>query len=107
VDDGAAPGAEPGLDRRVTRPGDSLAALIARYERAHAALARRARDEDRLEETFVDPAGWTQTRGGTILHVVLHDAQHRGEVLHHLERLGVPDLPEGDPQEWEHATGII
>ena len=32
---------------------------------------------------------------------------HRGEVLHMLQRLGVPDLPDGDPQEWEHLTGRV
>jgi len=92
-------------------PADrSLAALIERHERSSttfATVARRVRDEQRLDDTFLDP--WTQaatrrTFGGTVIHVILHDAQHRSEALHILERLGVPDLPEGDPLEWEDQT---
>lgn len=88
-----------------SRDARSLAALADRHERscaAFAAFARRVRDEGRLDDTFVDEAGMRWTLGGAIAHVVLHDAQHRGEVLHILRRLGVPDLPEGDPLEWEH-----
>ena len=61
------------------------------------------RDEQCLDDTFADPdaAAVRQTFGGAIVHVVLHNAQHRGEALHLLERLGVPDLPEGNPLEWE------
>ena len=93
------------------QPDDrSLAALIDRHERSSAAfatVARRVRDEQRLNDTFLDP--WTgsttrRTFGGAIVHVVLHNTQHRGEALHILERLGVPDLPEGDPLEWEDET---
>lgn len=85
----------------------SLAALIERHERSHATfatVARRISDEQRLDDTFLDPWETPRTFGGTIVHVVLHDAQHRSEALHILERLGVPDLPEGDPLEWEHET---
>jgi uncharacterized damage-inducible protein DinB len=85
----------------------SIAALIERHERLYAtfaSFARRARDEQRLDDTFVDHFAFRQTVGATIIHVVWHNAQHRGEALHILARLGVPDLPEGDPQEWEHAT---
>jgi uncharacterized damage-inducible protein DinB len=39
-----------------------------------------------------------------IIHAIQHNAQHRGEVLHMLERLGVPNLPEGNPLEWELLT---
>jgi uncharacterized damage-inducible protein DinB len=84
--------------------GRSLAALLDHHERAYAtfaAFARQVRDEQRLEDTFVDEP---VTLGSTILHVILHNAQHRGEALHLLERLGVPDLPEGNPLDWELAT---
>ena len=61
----------------------------------------------RMDETFIDHDSYPQSFGATILHVVLHNARHRGEVLHILQRLGIPDLPDGDPQEWEHMTGRI
>jgi uncharacterized damage-inducible protein DinB len=85
----------------------SLTALVDRHERSYAAFAafaRRVRDEQLLDDTFVHPVTARETFGGTIIHVVLHNTQHRSEALHVLERLGVPDLPEGDPQEWAHET---
>ena len=95
----------------VVDPGDdrSLEGLRERHERAYttfADFARRMRDEQRLEDTFADPddADVRLTFGSAIIHVVEHSAQHRGEVLHMLERLGVPDLPEGNPLEWELLT---
>jgi uncharacterized damage-inducible protein DinB len=42
------------------------------------------------------------TFGGAILHVILHNAEHRTEVLHILERLGVPNLPEIDHALWDY-----
>jgi uncharacterized damage-inducible protein DinB len=93
------------IDRE--REDRSVAALRARHDRAYSAfadLARWLRDEARLDETYVDDYGQPQTFGGTIAHVILHDAQHRGEALHILQRLGVEALPEGDPLEWEHET---
>jgi uncharacterized damage-inducible protein DinB len=76
------------------------------YER-FATFARRMRDEQRLDESFNDHWNYPQTIGGTILQVILHNQQHRAEILHMLQRLGVPDLPDGDVQEWEHKTGVI
>ncbi len=99
---------QPVTTERTSHP--SIAALSERHERAHAAfaaLARRVRDAQRLDDTFVDHFGYRQTLGGTILHVALHDAEHRTEALHMLKRLGVPDLPELYPQDWEHATHLI
>src|SRR6266508_3569844 len=69
----------------VQRDDRSRAALVERHERSYATfatVARRVRDEQRLEDTFVDP--WTQsatrrTFGGTIIHVILHNTQHRSE----------------------------
>lgn len=87
--------------------GDSLPALIDRHERAYAtfaALARRMRDEERLEETFVDAYGEPLRFGGGIVHVVQHNAEHRAEALHILARLGVPDLPEIDHALWDHLS---
>jgi uncharacterized damage-inducible protein DinB len=86
------------------RDNRSLAALIDRHERSYApfaTLARRVRDDQRLDDTFVDHFDTHMTFGGAILHVVLHNAEHRTEVLHILERLGVPDLPEVDHGLWD------
>jgi uncharacterized damage-inducible protein DinB len=85
----------------------ALPSLLERHERSYAIfadLARRMRDEQRFDEVYQDHYDYPQTIGGTILHVILHNSQHRSDVLHILQRLGVPDLPEADPQEWEHAT---
>ena len=89
------------------RDDDSLPALIERHERFYATfatLARQFRDEQRLEDTFIDHYAARKTFGGTILHVVLHNAEHRTEALHILERLGVPDLPEVDHGLWDYQT---
>jgi len=83
---------------------NSLAALIDRHERSHATLAafaRRMRDEQCLNDTFLDHFGGPMTFGGGILHVVLHDAEHRTEALHILERLGLPGPIEVDHGLWD------
>jgi uncharacterized damage-inducible protein DinB len=83
----------------------SLAALSDCHERSYAAfatVARRLRDEQRLDETYGDHYAVRKSCGGTILMVVEHDAEHRTEVLHILERLGVPDLPEVDLGVWDY-----
>jgi uncharacterized damage-inducible protein DinB len=93
------------IDRR--RDGRSLPALVDRHRRsfdAFAALARRLRDEQRLDETFTDSYGEPMRFGGAIVHVVLHDEGHRLEALHILSRLGVPDLPELDHALWDHVS---
>lgn len=64
-------------------------------------LARAVIADGRLDETFPDPWNVRRSFGSTILHVTLHNHNHRTEVLHILERLGVQNLPEGDPLEWE------
>jgi uncharacterized damage-inducible protein DinB len=84
--------------------------MLARHARAYDRFETVARDlvaSGRLDETFVDSYSYPESFGATILHVVFHNVQHRGEVLHILQRLGMDDLPEGDPQEWEHMTGRI
>lgn len=88
----------------------SVSALAERHERfqpAFAALARNIRDEQRLDETFVDHYGVRQSLGATIIQLMHHNTQHRSEIRHMLERLGVANLRDFDPQEWEHATGRI
>ena len=82
----------------------SMTALRERHERAFAtfaALARQVRDEQRLEDTFVDHYAERMTFGGAILHVILHNAEHRSEAVHILGRLDVPDLPA--PPEVDHG----
>src|SRR5215213_8172030 len=80
---------------RSTSGPSSLNTLIADHERASAAfasLARRVRDEGRLDDTFRDHYGLPMTYGGAILMVILHNEAHRTEVLHIFARLGVPEL---------------
>jgi uncharacterized damage-inducible protein DinB len=88
------------------QPDDrSLAALSDHHERSHAAfasVARRLRDEHRLDDAFVDHYAVRKSFGGTILMVVEHNVEHRSEALHILERLGVPDPPEVDLGVWDY-----
>jgi uncharacterized damage-inducible protein DinB len=88
-------------------PERSVVELIAWHETASAdfaALARRIRDEGRLDELWIDvlddpPAA--KSYGGAIAHVITHNMHHRAEVLHMLQRLGIQELPEGDVLSWE------
>ena len=83
----------------------SLAALIERHERFYetfATLARRLRDEQFLDDTFIDHYDARKSFGGTILHVVLHNAEHRTEAVHILTRLGVAGPPEVDHGLWDY-----
>ncbi|MDQ3044636.1 MAG: DinB family protein [Chloroflexota bacterium] len=88
------------------QPDDrSLAALIDHHERTYAvfaSVARRIRDKRRLGDTFVDHYAVRKSFGGTILMVVEHNTEHRGEALHILQRLGVSDLPEVDLGVWDY-----
>ena len=88
------------------QPDDrSLAALVDDHERSYGAfatVARRLRDEQRLAETFLDHYAVRKSFGGIILMVVEHNVEHRGEALHILQRLGVPDLPEVDVGVWDY-----
>lgn len=97
-------------DRTTQSYDRSLSALTERYERfqpAFAALARSIRDEERFDESFIDHYGVRQSLGATIIQLLHHNTQHRSELRHMLERLGVSDLWDFDPQEWEHATGLV
>jgi uncharacterized damage-inducible protein DinB len=86
------------------RDASSVGALIEDHERSYstfATYARRARDERRLDETFVDHYEAPMTFGGAILHVILHNDEHRTEATHILQRLGVPEVPEVDHGLWD------
>ncbi|MDP9366561.1 MAG: DinB family protein [Chloroflexota bacterium] len=102
-------GAPPAPDDDAWR-GLSVDDLLARHEAAmadFAALARRVRDEGRLDELWVDALDDPPTAksfGGAIAHVLTHDMHHRGELLQKLHRLGLRNLPEGDVLSWEEAT---
>lgn len=85
--------------------------MIARHAAIHdrfETVIREIAASGRLDATFTDHYGVPQSHGATILQVMAwHNVHHRSEILHMLQRLGVPDLPDGDPQEWEHLTGRI
>lgn len=64
-----------------------------RFARAHAAfagVARRIRDEGRLDDTFKDHYDIEATYGSAILMNILHSEGHRNEIVHMLTRLGLP-----------------
>jgi uncharacterized damage-inducible protein DinB len=95
---------------RPSRDGLTVDDLIERHDEAmrdFSALARRTRDQGRSDDlwtdTFDDPPT-EKTFGGAIGHVLTHDMFHRGELLHILARLGVPNLLEGDLLSWEART---
>jgi uncharacterized damage-inducible protein DinB len=97
--------ADGGYSADIQPDDHSLAGLRDCHERSYAAfaaVARRLRDEQRLGDTFVDHYAVRKSFGGTILMVVEHNAEHRTEVLHILERLGVPDPPEVDLGVWDY-----
>jgi uncharacterized damage-inducible protein DinB len=69
-----------------------------------AAIARRLRDDGRLDELYLDVLDDPPSQksfGGTIAHVITHNMHHRAEILNMLGKLDVPDLPEGDVLSWE------
>ncbi len=79
-------------DRTTQQYDRSIAALHERHERFHAtfaAFARQVTDEQRLDDTFEDHYAVRQSIGATIIQVLHHNAQHRSELRHMLERLGV------------------
>ncbi len=88
------------------QPSDlSIPALIDLHERSYATfstVARTLRDEQRLEDIFVDHYQARKTYGGTMLMVITHNEGHRFEALHILERLGVSNLPEVDLGMWDY-----
>jgi uncharacterized damage-inducible protein DinB len=81
--------------------GASLSTWHERAYDAFAAFARRIHDDQWFDATFTDAFEQQMTYGGAFLHVILHNAGHREEVLHILARLGVPNLPEVDHGLWD------
>jgi uncharacterized damage-inducible protein DinB len=89
--------------------GASVSGITERFEDHHAAFTvrtRELRDEGRLEETFNDHNGHPISYAATILHVLHHSAQHRAEEAHMLHRLGVSEVWDYDPQEWEWSLRL-
>jgi uncharacterized damage-inducible protein DinB len=85
----------------------SVAALTELFEQDQArfaATARSIRDEQRLYDTFSDHYNLPCSFAGTIIQVCMHNEVHRSEVLHILQRLGVPDVPELDHSLWDHSA---
>jgi uncharacterized damage-inducible protein DinB len=84
-----------------------LADLPALYQAVYADFAdcaRRLRDDDRLDDVYLDVLDdppMPKSFGGTIAHVLTHNMHHRAELLHMLGRLGAPGLIEGDVLSWE------
>jgi uncharacterized damage-inducible protein DinB len=84
-----------------------IAELIELHHRSHpifADIARQAQANDLLDELFTDAHGYPQSQGGTILQLMYHNVQHRSECRHMLARMGVEDVWDGDPQEWEYVN---
>lgn len=93
--------------REGQRHAGSIATLSAFHSDVHEAFtdfAIRARNENRLDETFEDHWGERPTIGGTILQVILHNTEHRTEAAHILQRLGAAEGIEVDHLLWEHTT---
>jgi uncharacterized damage-inducible protein DinB len=85
--------------------GASIAELIERHQRSYArfaSLARQFRDAQRMSDTYFDHYDARKSFGGTILHVVLHNAEHRTEAVHILQRLNLPEVPEVDHGLWDY-----
>ncbi|MGN6699839.1 MAG: DinB family protein, partial [Thermomicrobiales bacterium] len=87
----------------------AMAALRARFAASaldFAALARELAAANRLDELWndvLDTPPQRKSYGGAIAHVLIHNAQHRSEIGHMLQRLGVSAVPEGDVLSWEAA----
>jgi uncharacterized damage-inducible protein DinB len=102
--------AQAAAPRPSTLAPPSVAALAQRYAAAAADFgqqARACRDANRLDATYMDVLDHpprAKSVGGTLLHVLTHNHQHRAELLHLLQRLGVPNLIEGDVLSWEMQT---
>jgi uncharacterized damage-inducible protein DinB len=99
--------------RKMTTEKQSILELRQRYDAAFddfAQVARQLRDTRRLNDMYEDMLDQPPKRksyGGTILHVITHDHQHRAEILHMFQRLGVQNLIEGDVLSWEALNKFI
>ena len=96
------PGPEGATIARLTERLDATAAEFA-------AVARRVRDEGRLDDLFADKDGpddpdpVMKTFGGAIAHLITHSMHHRAQALNIMRHLGLTDLIEGDVLGWEAA----
>ncbi len=83
----------------------SIDGLISAQKRCYAefaSTARRMRDEQALDDIYEDHYGVRKSMGGTILMVVLHNTEHRTEIQHILQRLGIAEVPEVDLGVWDY-----
>lgn len=96
-------------------PGDqetSVAALLSRLDVSYehfAQLAREIEREGRLDDLWTDVLDHPPKQksfGGAIGHVITHNIHHRAELLHIMQRLGLPDLPEGDLMGWDQRRRL-
>ncbi len=91
---------------------DSSAQLLARFESAYAefaVFARTIQDEGRLDDLWTDVLDQPPVQksfGGAIGHVITHNMHHRAEVLHIMNRLNIPNVPEGDLMGWDQRTRV-
>jgi uncharacterized damage-inducible protein DinB len=95
------------------RPGREAATMERLMVRLDAAasefgtVARRLRDEGRLDDLFSDAADeppTTKSFGGAIAHLVTHSMHHRAQVLNIMRQLGMNNLIEGDVLGWEQSN---
>lgn len=107
---GAWTGYMTGAPAEIDRGDCSVPGLIERHEQSYELFeqaTRRAVDEGRLDDVFLDHYDFPQSVGGTIVNVIWHNGNHRSEARHILVRLGVEVKLDGDPQEWEHLTNAV
>jgi AraC-like DNA-binding protein len=99
-----------GLEAPVSRPEDTAAARLARFEvaaRAFARIVRLVRDRGAWDDAFVDalcepPEAFTY--GGVVAHVVEFGAIRRHALGAVLRELGSPVDDTGDPLSWEASA---
>lgn len=95
--------------RHPAEPAPSIDVLKERFEAAHAhfrQVAEWVQRTDRSNTAFVDVLDDPprhKSLGAGIAHLITHSMLHRSEALHILQRLGVPNLPEGDVLSWENV----
>ena len=91
-----------GVSRDTPLPIAELSDRFEAVARDFAALARGIQADGRWDDTFVDRGqGRRKTLGAGIAHVLTHNMAHRTHAFAMFDRLGVPDVPEGDVLGWE------
>ncbi len=91
---------DPGDDRSVVR----LKMLYLEAIDGFIGVARELRDEDRLDDTFVGHFGLPMSFAGAILHVMMHNDEHRADLSHMLQRLEIGEIPEVDHAIWDNSV---